>query len=221
MTVIVLYAAVPAARLPLPEQTLRDGVEVLRGESVSLVFEERAARPSGEVDDVVAFGETLQRMAATCPVLPVRYGTVLPDRDELSALLSEHETRWKDRLAVVDRHVEVLVHVRDADAPSPAAGWGRSGSSGREYLLARAAVVRHREELVTTLLSALEPLCREVRLLSGEKGDRDQHRVACLIPADGMGALTKALERWAANAPGRQVRISGPWPPFSFTEEEQ
>lgn len=206
---LLLYAVVPAEPHSPPP-----GLAVMGRAGVAVLYEEREERPSADRDEVLAFGRVVSEVAASGPVLPVRYGTVVQTADELEALLAEREEDWHKRLGVVRGHVELVVHVTDAAAPAKAPA---AAGAGREYLLSRASAHRHAEELFAELVTALGSHCREVRRLPGS----DEVRVACLVPSDGVEELRASLEAWARAQGGRSARVTGPWPPFSFTEEDE
>lgn len=207
---LLLYAVVPAE-----PQSPHPGLSVLSGAEVAVLYEERGELPSTDRDEVLAFGRVVSEVAARGgPMLPVRYGTVVQTADDLVALLAEREEDWHQRLAVVRGHVELVVRVTDAAAPAKAPA---VAGAGREYLLSRASAHRHAEELFAELASALVPCCREVRRLPGS----DELRVACLVPSDAVEDLRASLETWTGARDGRSARVTGPWPPFSFTEEDE
>ena len=185
--------------------------------SVGVLYQERDRPPPAERADLLSFGEVVQSLASTSPVLPVRFGTTLPDLAGLELLMEERGPGWRRRLDAVEGHVEMVVHARDAGRPAPTAPAATGEVTGTEYLLSRAAVARHDAELIDSLRAALHPVVAETRVLRGH----DESRVACLVAADRVAALHAALQRWAAAAEGRSAEATGPWPPFSFAEPEE
>ena len=210
---LLLYAVVPATHT-VPSATDVDAdLELVRGDRVGVLCEQRDETPAADRAALLAFGGVLTRLVKDGPALPVRFGTVLPEEDDLRALLREREEQWASRLEAVAGHAEVIVHVADEDvAAAPAS----TAATGRDYLMSRAAAVHRREAVEEGLAAAVGPRCREVRQLRSSNG----LRLACLVSYDGLDDLTGTLEGWAATEPGRRVITSGPWPPFSFTEEE-
>jgi hypothetical protein len=207
----MLYAVVPAgAPVDAPATLAR-----LDLGSVGVLYEERDRPPSAEEADLLSFGGVVQVLASTSPVLPVRFGTTLPDLAGLELLMEERGPGWRQRLDAVEGHVEMVVHARDTGRPAPTAP--SSGEvTGTQYLLSRAAVARHDAELVDSLTDTIRTVVTETRVLRGH----DESRVACLVAADRVVALRAALQQWAAAVEGRSVEVTGPWPPFSFTEPE-
>lgn len=209
---LVLYAVVPAGAAPLPPGPCGEGLRTESDGSVAVVYEERDTEPGPDTQEVLAFGQVLMRIADEAVVLPMRYATVLADREALARVLAERSTAWSERIRRVEDHVEVLVHASEAgaDDESPV-----PRTSGREYLLARAEQVRKRAGLVDGLSAALRGACSELRVLSSAQ----EARLACLVPRGRLAGLEARLAEWAGAVDGRRYRTTGPWPPFSFTEE--
>ena len=205
----VVYAVVRAGDPP-PERLGVGGepLEIVTHDGVGLLVGECLHRPEPSRDAVLAFGRVVNQMFRHGPVLPVRFGTTLPNRVAVRAELAEKSDDWEQRLQAVAGHVEVVVHVRPDRSPSPA-------RSGRAYLLSRAAALRSEHELAVAVTAAASPTACDVRPLPSKDGVR----VACLVATDEVQALRASLEKWAAAA-HRDLATTGPWPPFSFTESE-
>lgn len=191
--------------------TPSQGLERLDRDRVSVLYEIRDGAPRPEQDEVLRFGDVVQRVARDGAVLPVRFGTVVEDLAALEALARDREVGWDHRLDVVSGHVEMVVHARE---PQPVRTQ-EPPPSGRDYLLARAAAHRHDEEVRAGLLGAAGVVARETRVLRG----REETRLACLVPAGAEEALGAAVQEWVDAGAGRQVLVTGPWPPFSFTDD--
>lgn len=211
---LLLYAVVPADWEPPASGSASGALSMTSGAPVAVLYEERAEMPPTGRDELLRFGRVVTEVAQSGPALPVRFGTAVGTLDELDELIDERAASWEKRLSAVRGHVEVVVHVVDDTAPAKAPA---ARGSGRDYLLTRASAHRHAEELFEDLASAVAPHCREVRRLSGS----DEVRVACLVPAGAVDELRSVLETWTATRDGRRSRVTGPWPPFSFTEEDE
>ncbi len=215
MSVLLLYALVPADRTP-PSAEATGGLSVLAHGSVAALYDERDERPSTSREDLLAFGRSITEISASGPALPVRYGTVLESLSDLEALLDEREQEWRERLGAVAGHSEVVVHVRDENTPPLARPARGVPGAGREYLMSRAAARRHTETTLEELEAQVAPHCTEVRRLR----ETDEIRIACLVPRDDVDELRSAVGSWAEAQDGRRVTTTGPWPPFSFTERD-
>lgn len=212
--VLVLYAVVPAgsgdpATAGRPLRRLDLG-------KVGVLYEERDRPPSAGRADLLSFGEAVQELASAGPVLPVRFGTTLPDLAGLEELVEERGPGWRRRLEAVEGHVEMVVHARDLGRPVPTVPES-DGITGTEYLMSRAAVHRHEAELLASVEAAIRPVVSETRVLRGDQ----ETRVACLVATDRVASLRAALQRWAEAVGGRLAEATGPWPPYSFAEAEE
>jgi len=218
VTVLVVHAIVRAERRLGEDQA---GLSLLRVGPVGVVYAPGLVSASPDRADVLAFGRVVTALAEDGPVLPVRYGTVATSVEELRELAESRAETWAARLAELDGLAEMVVQVRHRDEePEPEPATSGAGSvTGRDYLLAKAAAHRRTEERVEALRTAVAPRCRDLRVLSGDDG-RPGVRVAVLLPTTEVAGLVATLDAWAAgqrDAPS--VRVTGPWPPFSFAEE--
>ena len=213
MSVLVPYAVVPADRLPPSAGAAGAAPRTVAEGEVALVYDEREEPPGTSRSELLAFAKVLEAVAAETPTLPVRFGTVLQDLGEARDLLRERAVEWQERLSQVAGHVELLVHAYDDRAPRPTPP---SDGGGREYLMSRAAARRHTDTMYDDLTAALAPHCREIRRLRADH----EVRLACLVPSHGTDGLRTALGSWAGAGEGRRVTTTGPWPPFTFAEED-
>jgi hypothetical protein len=46
-------------------------------------------------------------------------------------------------------------------------------------------------------------------------------RLACLAPPEALHELQARLSGWRRAHPSEHSRVTGPWPPFSFTREAE
>jgi hypothetical protein len=93
-TACFVYGIVPGDVTPTEEaRGLGDPpaevATVKRSEIGALVSEVRLDRPLGEPDDLMAYQRLLDGTAAAAPVLPMRFGTVLADRESVEQMLAE------------------------------------------------------------------------------------------------------------------------------------
>ena len=198
---LLLYAVTR----PDPPET--HGLSVAPGREVAVLYDEVAEPPSYERSDVERFAGVLLGLGASLDLLPVRYGTALPDRDALRDLLASEQERWTELLDRLAGHVETLVHWQSTEPGPPA------GGTGRAYLLERVARERHRRAVLTSLVDGLGHLVSESRPLNDE-------RLACLVPRHALDSFGAALSHIAAERAER-LWWSGPWPPFSFIDPEE
>jgi hypothetical protein len=239
-----LYAyGITTADLPVP-----DDVEALTGDAplrqvtaddlALLVSAVHADQLRVDEDDLSETGRlaTLARghdavvraAALRGPVLPLRFGTVVPDEAAARRLLVEHRNSAREHLARIGNAREWGVKlVRRLDSPVPV-GSGprdRAGVTGTEYLARRRqALDQHdaaeaaAEQAAGRLVEALAPHVTESLRRGGSSGSSLLLDLAVLVEADAeAGFLATAAElRQQLEPDALELEVSGPWPPYSF-----
>jgi hypothetical protein len=224
-----VYAILPAgARFPA-------GLTGLAGRAVepvryqSLMAATSAVEP-GEVqpraEDVMAHETTVEALQQAGPLLPVRFGTVLPGTADVERALAEQYailTADLERLgSTIELGLTVLWDEVPADAGPPPDAESPSAGPGTRYLQAR--VAEHRREtaardragaLADSLDAALLPYALDHRRTTYADG-RIAVRAAYLLPANRVYAFQSAFEQSRQQLLGVRCLLSGPWPPYSF-----
>lgn len=101
-------------------------------------FVRRGVSGTGEPDPeaLVEHDRVVFSLMEHGPVLPMRFGTVVPGEREIRSLLTEHRKELRRTLDHVRRRVEFGVR-----------GWSRAASSGSEYMRAKLDATKALEEL--------------------------------------------------------------------------
>jgi hypothetical protein len=160
-------------------------------------------------------------------MLPVRFGTILPDAAALCAVVAERQTALTEALALVAGREQMTLRVFGAATPArirpsrrrvPA----KSGrGAGARYLESRRAA-EDRAHAVPEIDWLRPALARFVRAERTERHERPPllASVHHLIPRGRAAAYLAAVER--ALRTRRTVRIvaSGPSPAWAFASEE-
>ena len=247
-----LYAyAITLAGLPLPEETpaLTGGARIRRvtaGELALLVSPVRPDELSIDEDDLSENGRlaTLARghdavvrsAAGVGPVLPLRFGTVVPDEDAAQRLLAEHAEAARAQLRRVgdsrEWGVKLVRRVGEPVAAGPrpidAAEHGEE-LSGTEYLARRRQMLHDRDtaersatEAAEVLEATLRPHVRESLRRGGSPGSSLLLDLAFLVSPEGETAFLAAAAELRENLQpdGLEVEVSGPWPAYSFATLE-
>ena len=99
-------------------------IDIVRhGEIAALVSEVDAEEPPGEARDLEAHRDLLDATAAEVPVLPVQFGMVVADREELvGQLLSPHHDEFAAALRELDGKAEYVVEGRYGEQPPAESG---------------------------------------------------------------------------------------------------
>jgi hypothetical protein len=185
---------------------------------------------SGRLATLARGHDAVVRAAATAgPVLPLRFGTVVPDGAAARRLLAEHAVEALAQLHKIGNTREWGVKLVRRLAPEPvgvAAGpESRAGLTGTEYLARRRQAMQDQEsaersveEAADLLVETLLPHVTESLRRGGAPGSSMLLDLAVLVPPDReTGFLAAAGElRQRLDQHGLEVEVSGPWPPYSF-----
>jgi hypothetical protein len=203
---------------------------VSRVHTDELRIDEDDLSESGRLATLARGHDAVVRAAAgTGPVLPLRFGTVVPDEAAARRLLAEHGESARTHLRRIGNTREWGVKlVRRLEAEPAAVGsrpGDRAGVTGTEYLTRRRRVLeRHdaaeavAEKAADLLQETLRPHVAEVLRRGGAPGSSLLLDLAFLVSpdseADFLAAAGDLRERLASD--GLEVEVSGPWPPYSF-----
>ena len=195
-------------------------LRVVRVGAVAAIVGDVARIPAPTEAKLRAYTTLLAALAMTRQsVLPVRFGTVMQDDEELETILRLRQKTLTSQLARVRGRMQMTVRIvtegeggRGKGARGRGQGAGKRVSSGSEYLALRA------REHSASALPGFAPLNRAVaRWVRDERVERrgTVATVYHLIPRAAAGRYAAAIEA-AAAAEGVRLLVSGPWPPHAF-----
>jgi Gas vesicle synthesis protein GvpL/GvpF len=224
VSVLYLYALVGAPPSGDAGRGLRrEPLRVLPGRGFHVVVGRMDALPVATTAALRRHDATLRRIAATVDaVLPIRFGSAVPDEDAAVRLLAPRALELAGRLAQVRGHEQMTLRVFGPRRPSRAraavpakAGRTRLGPGAR-YLVAR----RHLHE------GAAAPELDPIRpLLDGLVSDERVQRHATppllasvyhLVPRGRRKEYRARVARAAGQLAPLRLTVSGPWPPYAF-----
>ncbi|HEV2250826.1 MAG TPA: GvpL/GvpF family gas vesicle protein [Candidatus Limnocylindria bacterium] len=176
-------------------------------------------------DDAFAHHDLVGVLCDAGPCLPVRFGTWLRDEDAARRSLEAEQARF---VAAVDRlgdGREVAITLLWPDAPSPEGRGHAVTASGRAYL----ERVRATQAVTDERRTAAEALAARLRReLAVDQADVRHEScpsaevalsMSLLAPRDEADALKARATASVGAIEGVRGVVSGPWPPYSFTEE--
>jgi hypothetical protein len=242
--VCYVYGIVPADSPGISDDVtgLDDvAVDLVRhGEVAAVVGRITQDRPPGRRTDLVAHSRVLDAFAAVGAVIPVRFGSVLPDRtavthellepdeERFAGLLADLAGRFQFNLRARYNEAAVLAEVvseqpeiaqlreRTRDLPEDMAYADRV----RLGELVAAALEAKRERDTEILLDVVLPHTVAYHLRAGTGVDH-MADVAFLVDADHRGAFEDAAEEAAEAMHERaRLRLLGPLAPYDFVAEE-
>ena len=149
----------------------------------------------------------------TAAIVPARFATEVTSVDELTSILRLRQPGLARTLRHVRNRVQMTVRViglRKADPPKPA-----RRTSGTTYLRDRAttATLLHVLPGIEPVRAAIKRWVRDERVDVHERVTTVYH----LIPRQSAVAYARAIEA-AAERAGVRAIVSGPWPPYAFSE---
>jgi Gas vesicle synthesis protein GvpL/GvpF len=150
--------------------------------------------------------EVVEELMRERDLLPVRFGTVVEDEAAAQRALSERHDQLVDSLERVRGAVELAVR---ADRPEPRDE--TFSGSGAEYMQAKA----RRAEAAGLLHDPLAFLARDSVVRQGP----ELLRAAYLVDRDAVDGFVELVKRLEATLDDVRVLCTGPWPPYSFTEQ--
>jgi Gas vesicle synthesis protein GvpL/GvpF len=222
--VIWVYGICERPDMPPPRrrglaQAPLDGIR--EGELLAVVS--RHVHPPGDpaLDALWVHERVVERIMADRTVLPMRFGTKLPDEEAMQEVLATRQQELVATLARVRGRVEVGIRAMQPLGAEP--GSNNSGSaptaqvatSGRDYLEAKLRNGRRVEREAAALHEPLASLAVAVSRQPARAPD-ELLRASYLIEAPVLARFRATVERLQRTHPGTAILCTGPWPPYSF-----
>ncbi|CAM5562789.1 GvpL/GvpF family gas vesicle protein [Streptomyces hirsutus] len=184
--------------------------------------------------ELLAHQNVLGEVGAEGCVLPMRFGSVAPDDNAVTDVLTERAEHYKERLRALDGRVEynvkanhveeaVLHHVMAVNPEVRAlaeanrkAGGGSYDDKDRLGEMVAGAVRGQEAEDGAAVQRALEPAADAVGV--GPESTGWLANVSFLVERDAAANFMAAVDRVREAMPHLEVRLNGPLPPYSFVE---
>jgi hypothetical protein len=206
--------------------------------SASPLADYRGLKRDEAVRYLVVHQQVVEAVLRDFPVLPVRFGTVLPDETWVHHLLKQGESLFRTTLERFDGQVQMEAVVlwnlaevfqeigREDDIAQLTA---RMANLSPEKTvtervaigqMVKASLERRRAELVDCLLPPLQEVALD-QAINPAMDDSMVANVALLVDEAGRGQLDQRLEMLDKRFEGRlHFRCVGPLPPYSFASVE-
>jgi Gas vesicle synthesis protein GvpL/GvpF len=171
---------------------------------------EDASSVSGQHETLWEYERVIERLMASHPVLPARFGTVLSDEAEAQALLESREHGLGKALRLVRDAVELGLRV----------GWRTEPETGPEsgtaYMTRRLGQLRRARDIA----EALTPLHELARASQICVAPRPELAVAAayLVDRSLVSAFADKVARLDRQLDDAVIVCTGPWPPYSFAD---
>ena len=210
---IALYAITDHPGPPLPEIV---GLQLVPHGDLAAV-----CAPAGDGGEATAellwrHERVVEALMEDRDLLPVRYGTQVPDEDAAVKALDANHDRLIESLARVRGAVEIAVRVLDAD-PQPVSP-AEMPTTGTAYLRAKAGQMRVHDDALRAVHEPLSAVSRaQTTRPVGLPGEL--LHAAYLVDHDAVQEFSSVVERLQKDHPTWRLTCTGPWPPYSFVEQ--
>lgn len=184
--------------------------------------------------DLVAHQQVVETVMQSFPVLPVKFGTVLPDETWVERLLTQGESLFRSSLESFATRVQMEVVVLwNLEEVFQAIGQEEKIVKLKEQIgdrppeetmaervvvgqLVQASLQRRRAALRERIVPSLRDVAQDV-VINPPMDDNMVANVALLVDEAGNGALDTQLDKLDEELDGRLLfRCVGPLPPYSF-----
>jgi|TARA_B110000114_G_C15045353_1_gene378914 hypothetical protein len=189
----------------------------IRSEGLTALVKASDTELSRKSSAVMEYGDQIMRIHQQTTLIPVRYGSLLADEQEVIKHLTDHSARYQTLLAKLDDCEEVGIRMTLVDSNNEA---NAQQASGQAYLLARKHVysvpelAAQQEALINHTLANLY---REHRATLSLFNGQRSYLLSYLVPRATLMQFKEGYFDIAAGM-GANVALSGPWPPYNFSE---
>ncbi|MBC2903084.1 GvpL/GvpF family gas vesicle protein [Streptomyces cupreus] len=184
--------------------------------------------------DLLAHQNVLAETGAAGCVLPMRFGSVAPDDDTVTAVLAERADHYKERLRTLDGKVEYNVkathdeeavlhrvlsqspEIRSLTEANQEAGGGSYEQKLQLGEMVVAAVKAREAEDAADVLRVLQPEAAAVSV--GPESTGWLANVSFLVHRDTAQVFLAAVDELRKSRPHLEIRVNGPLPPYSFVD---
>ena len=210
-------------------------VEMLSVDGLAAAYMPAATREPPTIPVLLDYARLVAALHRRQAILPARYGCWFGSKAELERSLRTRRAALAEALDGVEGCDEMSVWLRPPDDPPPREGATATAEEndrstgperpGSAYLLGRSA--RYAEQdarrardaaTIARLRGALDGTyvdCREMKTTPGLPGLLS---IAFLVRRSEMGRFRGAVEALGRGAAGEGLRLTGPWPPYHFSE---
>ncbi|MFF0105109.1 GvpL/GvpF family gas vesicle protein [Streptomyces hirsutus] len=232
-----VYGIIASTHPAVPEHLSGVGegpLRVLKAGDLAAVVSDAPEGLRPKRRELLAHQNVLSEVGAEGCVLPMRFGSVAPDDNAVTDVLTERAEHYKERLRALDGRVEynvkanhveeaVLHHVMAVNPEVRALAEANRKAGGGSYddkirlgEMVAGAVRGQEAEDGAAVQRALEPAADAVGV--GPESTGWLANVSFLVERDAAADFMAAVDRVREDMPHLEVRLNGPLPPYSFVE---
>jgi hypothetical protein len=191
----------------------RDEVEAIaHGDVAAFIRRDVARAPAPDRESLVRHDRIVFSLMDGGAVLPMRFGSVVGEEEDIRELLAERGDELRRQLEHVRGRVEFGVRA-PWRLPPPAE---TDAPTGHAFMLAKLRARSAARWLVDELSSPLSELSRDTRVTLCPRDDT-AFTASYLVERDHAGPFEQRARSLADTAPEATLELSGPWPPYSFS----
>lgn len=174
---------------------------------------------TADLEELVHYEETVETVMRRHTILPMRFGSVVDDEQEVRDLLKARAREFATALAQLDGAVEYGVQASVATAGSGSAPTGAAVAAGpgESYMRARLREQQCRRELQDWLDQALDGTVRRRVFRVTPVCGPSSISGAFLVDRAGEETFRRRIAE-LTEAADHKLSWSGPWPPYTFAE---
>jgi Gas vesicle synthesis protein GvpL/GvpF len=202
--------------------------------TVSAVSDDRVLKESSTI---LAYHRVIESFHNEFGAIPLRFGTLVDDEEEIRRVLETHGKRYKDLLKQLVGRVEMGIRIISNESPAKSYLDNEkklnfyaadSPVSGAAYLANRKARLdelgradERNRRIIAKYRGHFEGLFAKFKSEARKSGSRDSGSNAIvlslyfLVPRQSLAAFRQAYDKLKSSGPVK-IMLSGPWPPYNF-----
>ena len=205
-----------AATVDLPPGVAEATVESIQVSGLTCFYSEHSALAASNTREAaLKFHQVVNSLFQARDIISFRFPTLLADRTEMVAEIEKHAAEYHKGLDKLRGRVQIDIRIHRPGAEEQQ-GPGHAANSGSEYLRAR----HERHMQLKTAAQALRAAGGELIERWREREYSDHLRCFALIARASFAGVQASLAAAAIDSE-LLARVSGPWPPTEFLEQEE
>lgn len=185
----------------------------------AIASEHRDSLVHPDEPDLWAHERIIEDLMDRSTVLPMRFGSTVPDEASLLKILGERRGEFERLIDRVRGRVELSVRAQVIVAepvPARSAALADAGGPGTAYLLERREIQGRADDALARIHEPLATLARDNARKTG--GLRPgAFKGAYLVDRDRVEEFRARVGQLADEIEGARIVCTGPWPPYSFS----
>ena len=213
---LLLYGIIAENTLPNEPRLDARNVHLIHAEGLTAVTAQ-CEEAGQDMETVLAFGRVIESIHQNATIIPMRYGSLLPDEAAVIGHLTEKASHYRQRLEELDGCDEMGIRLPLA-LPEPEATPVAKPKSGHAYLQSlkrKYSATEQAEKEAADLALALQGLFRKSCGEAGLFANQPMYLISYLVPRTQLESFRAKVDELFQQGTHKGI-ISGPWPPYNF-----